>query len=123
VASPATIVRPSNEIAQEVEGPSAVSEVSSFPLPRSHTRSVWSSDAETVRRASGEIDECFPFLGEIEKMRLPHPVGQACVIELFFPASFHWIDVDATLPGVSHSLRVVSDFIASGVMTITRNLT
>ena len=52
-ASPATIVRPSNETAQEVVRPSAVSKASSFPLSRSQTRSVLSSDAETARRPSG----------------------------------------------------------------------
>src|ERR1700730_16405201 len=53
VAPPATIVRPSDETAQEAVGPSAVSKASSFPLSRSQTRSVLSQDAETARRPSG----------------------------------------------------------------------
>jgi hypothetical protein len=55
VASPATIVRPPKETAQEPVVQSAVNKASSFPLSGSHTRSGWSRDAENARRSSGVI--------------------------------------------------------------------
>jgi Resolvase, N terminal domain len=47
------IIRPSNQTAKEVVGTSVVSKASSFPLSRSHTRSVLSADAESAQRPSG----------------------------------------------------------------------
>jgi len=52
-SSRATIVRPSGVTAQLCISPSPVKVAISFPLSKSQSRSVWSSEAETARRPSG----------------------------------------------------------------------